>query len=61
VPELGAALASLGIIYSDEDIEAIHLQLEENFGAVNYVRRVCGAMCCADLLLPRSRRSSPFW
>ena len=37
MPELGAALASLGIIYSDEDIEAIHLQLEENFGAVNYV------------------------
>lgn len=36
VPELGAALASLGIIYTDDDIEAIHYQLTENFGSVSY-------------------------
>lgn len=36
VPELGAALASLGIIYADEDVEVIHYQLEQNFGSVSY-------------------------
>lgn len=36
VPELGAALASLGIIYTEDDIEQIHLQLSETFGAVSY-------------------------
>ena len=36
VPELGGALASLGIIYSDEDTEQIHLQLTANFGSVSY-------------------------
>ncbi|KAL9940380.1 hypothetical protein V8E36_001085 [Tilletia maclaganii] len=36
MPELGAALASLGIIYTEEDIAQIHFQLVENFGAVNY-------------------------
>ncbi|PWN52989.1 hypothetical protein IE53DRAFT_384549 [Violaceomyces palustris] len=36
VAELGAALASLGIIYTEEDIEQIHLQLSESFGAVSY-------------------------
>ncbi|EST09277.1 EF-hand, Ca insensitive [Kalmanozyma brasiliensis GHG001] len=36
VPELGAALASLGIIYTEDDIEQIHLQLCETFGAVSY-------------------------
>ncbi|KAK0546612.1 alpha-actinin [Tilletia horrida] len=36
VPELGAALASLGIIYTEEDIAQIHAQLIEGFGAVNY-------------------------
>ena len=36
MPELGAALASLGIIYTEDDIEQIHLQLCETFGAVSY-------------------------
>ncbi|KAE8222967.1 hypothetical protein CF319_g3917 [Tilletia indica] len=36
VPELGAALASLGIIYTEDDIAQIHFQLVESFGAVNY-------------------------
>jgi Ca2+-binding EF-hand superfamily protein len=36
VPELGAALASLGIVYADEDVETIHYQLCENFGTVSY-------------------------
>ncbi|KAN0064329.1 alpha-actinin [Thecaphora frezii] len=36
VAELGAALASLGIIYTEEDIEQIHIQLSESFGAVSY-------------------------
>lgn len=36
VPELGAALASLGIIYTEEDIAQIHTQLSESFGAVSY-------------------------
>lgn len=36
VPELGAALASLGIIYTEDDIEQIHVQLCETFGAVSY-------------------------
>ena len=37
VPELGAALASLGIVYTEEDIEQIHFQLSQNFGSVSYV------------------------
>ncbi|KDN41246.1 hypothetical protein K437DRAFT_238436 [Tilletiaria anomala UBC 951] len=36
VAELSGALASLGIVYSDEDMEQIHLQLSQNFGSVNY-------------------------
>jgi hypothetical protein len=39
VPELGAALASLGIVYTEEDIEQIHIQLSRNFGSVSYVSR----------------------
>jgi Ca2+-binding EF-hand superfamily protein len=37
VPELGAALASLGIVYTEEDVEQIHYQLSQNFGSVSYV------------------------
>lgn len=36
VPEFGAALASLGIIYADEDVETIHDQLAFDFGSVSY-------------------------
>ncbi|UZJ56823.1 hypothetical protein CBS101457_006143 [Exobasidium rhododendri] len=36
VPELGAALASLGIVYTEEDVEQIHTQLSQNFGSVSY-------------------------
>ncbi|CEH16814.1 actinin-like protein [Ceraceosorus bombacis] len=36
IPELGAALASLGIIYTDEDVETIHQQLTVDYGAVDY-------------------------
>jgi hypothetical protein len=44
VPELGAALASLGIVYTEEDIEQIHVQLSHNFGSVSYVSR--GLLLC---------------
>ncbi len=37
LPELGGALAALGIVYADEDLEQIHAQLAANFGGhVNY-------------------------
>jgi len=36
VSELSAALASLGIVYSDEDIDVIHQQLEEEYGAATF-------------------------
>lgn len=39
IPELGAALASLGIVYTEEDIEQIHFQLSQNFGSVSYVSK----------------------
>ncbi|ORY28583.1 calponin homology domain-containing protein [Naematelia encephala] len=34
--EMHAALASLGIVYADDEIEAIYGQLEADFGAVTY-------------------------
>lgn len=36
VSELGAALASLGMVYSDADVEQISLQLEDDFGSCSY-------------------------
>lgn len=36
VSELGAALASLGMVYSDADVEQITAQLEDDFGSVSY-------------------------
>lgn len=36
VSELGAALASLGMVYSDADVEQITSQLEDDFGSVSY-------------------------
>lgn len=51
VPELGAALASLGIVYTEDDIEQIHFQLSQNFGSVSYVRETdVGTASFASLL-----------
>ncbi|KAG8751399.1 hypothetical protein FRC14_007943 [Serendipita sp. 396] len=36
VSELAAALASLGIVYSEEDIDVIHQQLEEEYGSTSF-------------------------
>jgi len=36
VAEMTAALASLGIVYSDEDVDIIHGQLVDEYGAVTY-------------------------
>jgi len=36
IAELAAALASLGIVYSDEDMTAIYDQLVEDYSAVTY-------------------------
>ncbi|KAL7423718.1 alpha-actinin [Cryptotrichosporon argae] len=36
VYELHSALASLGIVYADEEIESIYVQLESEFGALTY-------------------------
>ncbi|PVF98471.1 hypothetical protein CPB86DRAFT_806806 [Serendipita vermifera] len=36
ISELAAALASLGIVYSDEDVDIIHAQLEQEYGAANF-------------------------
>ena len=34
--EMTAALASLGIVYSDEDMDFIYTQLTEDYGAVTF-------------------------
>ncbi|KAF8583127.1 actin cross-linking [Ramaria rubella] len=34
--EMAAALASLGIVYSDEDLDVIYMQLLEDYGAVTF-------------------------
>ena len=35
-PEMAAALASLGIVYSDEDMDYIYDQLLQDYGAVSF-------------------------
>ena len=36
VTEMSAALASLGIVYPDEDMDFIYSQLTEDYGAVTF-------------------------
>lgn len=36
VPEMSAALASLGIVYSDDDMNVIHDELVQAYGALTF-------------------------